>query len=530
MDINWQSLNKLKLYSLLFIILVFFLSLFSFYLLSRASPRSQKYPVISETDLIEYNAFQCDDLVKSQGAKAALGLCLSEAGKGNVHAKARLGVLYSSGLLGAEDWGTAMKWFQQSADQGHPEAQYIVALNYAQGKGVVKNEPEAFRYASLSAQSEFLAAKTLVGHYYLRGVGVVRDIPQAYQWFLKSAQDNDPEAYYQLALLYLDGTSIAKDIPLAEKLLLKAAEHQHPLALIKLGDFHRLGLGESKNLREAAYFYHRAIETHDPSVQHYIATLVLNKNWQGGYDPIYLMTLSAEQGFIPAQLILAKFYHHGIHVKANDQLALKWYLASAQENDFEAQYQAGMIYLRGDFGHTKDIARAIAYFKKSAQGQYYPAQYALASLSAEGHEVGLAPKKVVEYLRQGAQNGEIDAQIKLAKSLAAFSLPYYDKVAFYWIEKAAKTQAPDACYLLAHFYSKGIGTEVLPEKSYLIYSDLAEKGHALSQLRLSEMYYYGQVVQKNLEQALYWGERAAKSEPEEGEAKQWLATLNEAPQ
>lgn len=76
------------------------------------------------------------------------------------------------------------------AEQGHPEAQYLVGMAYNNGVGVEKNPKEAFRWFAQSADGgDPLGAYKLGCYYAGQFDGVVAvDLDKAYQWKLVSAQ------------------------------------------------------------------------------------------------------------------------------------------------------------------------------------------------------------------------------------------------------------------------------------------------------------------------------------------------------
>lgn len=467
--------------------------------------------------------FLCDDLAASLGPKGALPTCLQQAKAGNVHAQARLGAMYANGNFGDSDWKEAMVWLLLAAKQGHPEVQYIVAKSFQLGRGVNQSEKDAFYWFNQSARGNYIPAQTQLGLCYLRGKGVEKDPTVASQWLAKSAQQGDINGQYHLALLYLDGIGVGKNIDVAENMLITLAEKDEPLSIVKLGDLYRLGLKGSPDIRKATYWYEHGIEKKLPQAQHHVAQLILSDDWSSGYDPIFLLTLAANGSYAPAQLELAKYYHHGLKVKQSERLAFQWYFLAAEGNEPEAQYQVGMSYVYGILDQPKNVELGVEYLKKAAAAHFPQAQYALATLYLDGHPVLEDRYQAIDYLYEGANLGLVDGQIKLAKVLLEFSLPQYDRAALYWVTQAANQKNVEAMYLLGNFYFDGIGAQVDYKKAFEIFTELANQNHALSQLKLGQMYYYGQGVEKDLPVAKKYFLKAARKGEEE--AKNWIAIL-----
>lgn len=461
-------------------------------------PRSNYY---ASTPL-ENAPFLCDDLVEQLGAQQAYSSCLEQAQAGNVHAQARLGALYAKGELGAINWDQATHWFLLAAQQNHPEAQYVLAQSYYLGRSVEKNDQIAFSWAQKSAQAGFAAGEALLGQYYLAGIGVSRDLPSALKWLEQSAQKKYASAQYELALAYLNEASLPKDLNKIEDLLQKASLRE-PLALITLGELYAQGLKGNPEPALASHWYYKAMRTEHPQVLTQLAEKLLKAEWQASIDPIALLEKAAKQSYAPAQVILADLYHH--HEKYQDfSLAFKYYLALAKQNEPHAMHQLGMAYLVGDLNQAVDLNIAVQYLKQAATLHHYPAQYVLASLFLEGHPVLNSRLQAIDYLQQAARNDYPDAQVKMAKLFSEFSLPQYDKVAFYWAQKAAAQQHPEAMRLLANFYYEGIGVPTDYLKAFESYLPLAQQADPQAQLRLGQMYYYGQGVKSDPLHAMQW--------------------------
>ncbi len=472
---------------------------------------------------ITSDKYLCDETVENQGAKAAYDICLKQAQDGNVHAKARLGMLFAQGSLGEENWEQAMIWLTQAANLNHPEAIYIVAQSYQLGRGVKKNSQDAFNWLKKAAELEYVPAQALIGVAYLNGQGVAKDLNQAKKWLTISSEKNNPTGQCFLAQLYIQEGN-KDNFPLAHQLLKQAAESGDPLAMVKLGDFYRKGLQSRVDLAKAQFWYAQALEKKSPTAQYEIAQLILNHEWNAHYDPLFLLGLAADSGHSGAQLELARRYQQGLGVNASPVLALKWYQQAAVKHEPEALYQLGLGYVYGIFNQEKNVSKGTEYLKESASLGYYGAQYALACMYLEGHPVLASRQQAIEYLRHAAQSGSIDAQIKLAKVLIDFSLPQYDKVAFHWVTKAATSNNEEALYLLGDLYMNGIGVEVDHQKAFQVFNDLAQKqNNAKAALKVGQMYYYGQGVAQDLQAAKTFFLQAARGNIKD--AQNWIAIL-----
>lgn len=461
----------------------------------------------------------CNDLLHSLGTQAALQVCTNEAQSGDATAQFTLANLYLDGTFAKEDWQQAMPWIILAANQGHLEAQMVLATCLQQGKGVTKNEQQAVHWLEQAAKGNHERAQVALGVCYKEGKGVEKNEATAIKWFADCAKKGNTEATYQLALMHLTpGVSYQPDE--AQNLLLMASEKGHGLSMLTLGRLYREGTVLTKDDSKALYWYAQANAQRHPEAQYELAMLVLNGVWKMNEDPIELLQQSAEQQYVPAQLALAKIYQEGQKVPRNDHKAFEWYLAAAKQGDPQAYCQIGLCFIHGQLSQPKNRDLGAEYLKQSADLEYMPAQYTLASLYLEGIPVLENRKQAMDYLMQAANAGWTDAQLKLAESLIQFSLPQYDKAAFHWLQKASQHQHLEALYQLANCYYEGIGTTIDYGRAMDIYKNLAVREHMPSHFKLGKMLFDGQGVEKNSEEARKWFEVAARHKDED--AKQWL--------
>ena len=84
---------------------------------------------------------------------------------------------------------------------------------------------------------------------------------------------------------------------------------------------------------------------------------------------------------------------------------------------------------------------------------------------------------------------------------------------FFWLEKAAKQNYVRSQWNLCYMYYKGEKVEKDLEQAFFWCKKAAEQGYAHSQHALVNMYSNGEGTEKNLEQAAYWKERAKQDDP-----------------
>ena len=76
-----------------------------------------------------------------------------------------------------------MTWYRKAADQGRADAQFNLALMYANGQGVPQDHAEAMTWYRKAAEQGDAAAQLNLGVMYHVGQGVPQDYVQAHKWY-----------------------------------------------------------------------------------------------------------------------------------------------------------------------------------------------------------------------------------------------------------------------------------------------------------------------------------------------------------
>ena len=111
----------------------------------------------------------------------------------------------------ADNLPLAYKEFRASADEGHADSQFNVALMFEQGLGVAKDEKEAVVWYRKSAEQGNSLAQFNLGVMYENGRGTKVDFKEANEWYRKASQQGDALAIGNLGMLYLRGDGVKVD-------------------------------------------------------------------------------------------------------------------------------------------------------------------------------------------------------------------------------------------------------------------------------------------------------------------------------
>lgn len=266
----------------------------------------------------------------------------------------------------------AVRWLEQSADQGYEYAQYRLGKLYLTGKEVEQNIEYGLYRAWQAEQQNNPFAQYLLGKTYLNGELVEQDLPQAEQLFEKASDQGNSYAKYSLAKMYLAGLATENDMQKAVRLLRESAEGGNEWAQYLLGKFCFRGEHTEKNLLEAER----------------------------------LLTASANQENSQAQYLLARLYLSEDGLPKDAEKAVYWLYKSAEQENQYAQYQLGKMLLFGKDA-DQDIENGIALLTASAeQGNPYAVRLLQGYYSGRlrNPSVGMASFRLLAQLARMFEN------------------------------------------------------------------------------------------------------------------------------
>lgn len=133
-----------------------------------------------------------------------------------------------------------------------------------------------------------------------------------------------------------------------------------------------------------------------------------------------------------------------------------------------AQFLLGHCYESG-MGCPSNSEKALAYYRKAADGGVAPAQYKLGQIYFKGRGVPRDYKIAFNYLKQSADQGYTAAQANLGI-----------------------------------LYSEGFGVDQSYEKAAACFLAAADKGLVLAQANIAELYFYGYGVELDYSKAYLW--------------------------
>ena len=269
----------------------------------------------------------------------------------------------------------------------------------------------------------------------------------------------------------------------ALKLAEESADAESPFGLYALGRIHGEGVGMQKNADRAKQLYTRAFP----------GLLKLSE----GDDP-------------NAQWLLGASFNVGRGVEKDQAKAVEWFRKSAEQGNAVAQRLIGQCYLEGE-GVEKDQAQAVEWFSKSAQQGNAVAQGLLGWLYLRGEVVEKDQTKAVEWFSKSAEQGNATSQWYLAwRYMSGEGVEKDQAHAVEWFRKSAEQGNADAQRDLAWRYMSGEGVEKDQAKAVEWFRKSAEQGNAEAQRDLAWRYDQGEGVEKNPAEAATWFRKSAE--------------------
>lgn len=183
-----------------------------------------------------------------------------------------------------EDVNEAAYWFQKSADQEYPPAQYHLGMMYrnqlsvSQGNVEIEEDfrevfnwikIEAFNWIKKSADLGHPPAQNSLGVMFRDGWCVPQDNVEAFNWFQKSAGQGYPLAQCNLGMMYRDGRGVCQNLIDAFKWIHKSAE-KDPWGQFILGKMYSCDLWGRENPELALRYYRLASDNGSGEASHYL--------------------------------------------------------------------------------------------------------------------------------------------------------------------------------------------------------------------------------------------------------------------
>lgn len=393
---------------------------------------------------------------------------------------------------------------QQKANDGDAQAQFELALCYANGTDVEKNTQLAFDWHRKAAEQGHVNAQFALGLYYLLGKDQMRhtqEIIEIVNKFLGQYLGENVDSALDLAVSQARAINYSGgNNNLAFAWLKKAAEQNHTEANYWLGQCYLNGIGTAQNDESAFERFWKAAEQEIAESQYSLACCYFEGKGIKQNDELGLQWCkkAAERGIATAQYRLAQCYFDGDYVEQNNELALSWLKKSAEKHYSKAQSRLADCYAQG-IGVKKSDQQAYDWHTKAAISGHAKSQYWLARYYLSGG--------IIEQL------GEIDRKIlETHKSTEYWRNIYLEKgyeCAFNWAEKAVENGCGEAYLLLGFMSAYGIGVAQNDKQAFEFFKKATEYNQqGIADYFLADFYDFGIFVEQSDKLAAFHSKRA----------------------
>ncbi len=130
----------------------------------------------------------------------------------------------------AKEFRRSLQLLQPLAENGSPEAQYRLAVQYQAGLGVVVNELQALRWMREAAGQNHGPAMHGLGIMYLYGECVEKNEREAAQWLQRAVDQGLAGSMAALAGMYEQGLGVERDPEKAKELYRAAGLTDSPVS------------------------------------------------------------------------------------------------------------------------------------------------------------------------------------------------------------------------------------------------------------------------------------------------------------
>lgn len=440
-----------------------------------------------------------------------------ELDPGHLAARTLLGSAYSARRASEQDEVTAVRLFQEAAEQGYAHAQLCLAFSFLNGDGVAQDTLKAIEWFRKSAESGYGIAQYELGcllydpnfvllhdpdckfgqNDYGKQIGPAKaNLREAAKWYEKAEGQGEEWAAFRLAHMY-------RNVP--------------PRFPEKADLWERRG----NELRHGDGFRNHARRSVSATFQRMLDGEVC-PSIDNSPEIEAKILAAAGQGDPEAQIAIGHLYERGECFST----AAGWYERAAKNGSNDAQVRLAWFYFDGR-GVLRDRAHASDLFRGAANQGDFRAQLQVAWMYENGVGIDRNPRIAREFNRKVEDTVDPDRLCELASMYSRGSgVEMSEQKAAKLYRKAAELGDKFAQYLLGNYYEKGEGVGKNYKMAASWYRKAADQGDSSAQYNLATLYLYGKGVVKDVNEAVHWCKKAA--EQNDADALFLLAELYES--
>jgi uncharacterized protein len=355
---------------------------------------------------------------------------------------------------------------------------------------------------------------------------------------------------FRMAEEYFWGNGVEVDDLKAVEIYLKISkmDPQHADALARIGNCYYRGFGVEKDESLAVEYLKRAVNLNDSDGMYQLALAYSEGKGvqQDQGEAFRLFEKSAKLGHWHSQYVMGVWLKNGDVVDRDIEQAIYWFRKAAEQDHKKANFELGLLYMKG-FDHIdRNIHFAIAYLQKSIDLGVTEAYFRLGMIYMYEFEdnisnnekafdfwktgselgqgacslhIGLCYKhgkfvhrdgiEAVRWFEKAVEQGNIHSLIELGHAYNEDGVcpNQFEKSVNYYAEAYSEGSAEGA-YWLGTMFEKGKGLEKDYSKAFELYEYAGENGQSKGFVQAGYLYYFGYGVEKNISKAIEYTERA----------------------
>ncbi|GAA6171999.1 hypothetical protein NBRC116592_16690 [Colwellia sp. KU-HH00111] len=256
---------------------------------------------------------------------------------------ARSQFILSQNYFNAKKFIDGMKWLKLSAKHGYLEAQFALYEAFEKGLwGVNKNRGTALKWLNRLATNGHAEAMSILGDWYELGDGVSKDLHKAHDLYLTSAKLGNVSGTLRLKSIHTREDFSAQNHERLFNLMSQAMlydGYQASYVIKELASFYEEGVSKEVDFEKAVELYRSAAAkgskfSYFPLGGLYFDGRGVEKDIAQAFK---WYQKAAEQGDVDGQLMLGKMYASGTGVEKDLTKAFQWYQKAAEQGNAPTQ-------------------------------------------------------------------------------------------------------------------------------------------------------------------------------------------------
>ena len=438
---------------------------------------------------------------KEEKYREAFRWFLESANDGHIEAQIKIGDYYASGIFIKQDYSKSVLWYTRASTYGNTEALIKLANLYKDGLGTEKDLKLAYDlYHRASSSCEDADALYQLAIMAKHGLGTSSDIQSAFVWFKKASDLGHVKATTNLGYCYANGNGVEKNATLAFDCYTKASQNGSVIATFNLAVCYKEGFGCDKDINKAIELFKICAEK-----EHSLSYTYLAECYElTGEDEQIIIDCyenAYAQGSYKACYHLSKIYE----AKEDHLRQIEWLLKG--QNDVDCLRVLGILCYEGEIAQL-DYKKAFECFYKASEQGDVTSTYYLALSYLEGHGVEVDENKGNTLLAKAAEKGHEEAMLMYASKVQ----DQEPQKALALFEQCAELGNVTAHYTLGKWYSKGYIVEKDEVKAFKHYTKASEGGNYSAMCNLGIAYINGIGTKVCPELGVYWFKKASEGD------------------